>query len=373
MTTSRLLLVDDEEDILLLLRGVLGNEYQLETATDGEQAWQLLHDGDGRGFDLVICDLGMPRVPGSELVERMRQDQRFATTPVILLTGNDSKEARLNMLEVGVSDYVLKPFPPNELRLRVRNILRTANLMRELEESRHEAENANRELREVNAELDRFAAAAAHDIQAPLANIAGYAHLLSEGVVEDPTKARSLLSSIGENADRAITLVRELLSHARTVASSDEVDVIDLNGLLDQVLQHLESAITESGAHIDVTGDLGLVSGRRVALESALLNLVSNAVKYRHPDRPAQITVSSRSGADPAFVELVIRDNGRGIDAADRERVFALGARGREEGTGTGIGLATVRAVVNRHGGRIWLEDSPPPGGLTVRCTLPAA
>ncbi len=371
-TLPHVLLVDDDPDALLLLEKVLERDHQLTKASDGDEAWTSLR-AMPRSPDLVICDLSMPRVPGDELVRRMREDPRYVTVPVILLTGNDSDEARLGVLEAGVSDYVLKPFPPSELRLRVRNILRDNELLREVQQAREEAEEANRQLREVNAELDRFAAAAAHDIQAPLANIAGYAHLLAEGIVSDVDKQRQLLGSIAENAGRAIVLVRELLNHARTVASSDEVDVIDLTPIISSVAKHLATAIDESNAHLLVEGTLGLVIGRRVAIESLLLNIVSNAIKYSHADRSPIVEIRTQPASKPGYVEVIVSDNGRGIPAADRERVFGLGSRGDNPESGTGIGLATVRAVVARHGGTISLHDSGPPGGLTVRFTLPAA
>lgn len=368
----RVLLVDDDPDVIELLQAILAGAHDLSSAKDGHVAWGALN-AHPEPPDLVICDLGMPRMSGDELVRRMRDDPRLATVPVILLTGQDSDEARLGMLEAGVADYVLKPFRPGELRLRVRNILRDSVLLREVQEARRETDMANRELREVNAELDRFAAAAAHDLQAPLANIAGYAHLLAEGVVVDPEKQSTLLSSIADNANRAIVLVHELLNHARTVASADEVDVIDLTRVVSAVASHLESSIEQSGAHLLTEGALAYVSGRRVAVESLMLNLVSNAVKYRHPDRSPVVEISTQSASDPGYVEIVVRDNGRGLPADERERVFGLGAQGSDPESGTGIGLATVRAVVMRHGGTIRLEDSPRPGGLTVRFTLPAA
>lgn len=368
----QVMVVDDDRDVLLLLETVLGPDHQIASHRDGNDAWQAL-DQSTEPPDLVICDLSMPRMGGDELVGRMREDARLANVPVILLTGHDSSEARLGMLEAGVSEYVLKPFKPTELRLRVRNILRDAALLREIELARSETEEVNRELREINAELDRFASAAAHDLQAPLANIAGYAHLLSDGVVTEPEKQSMLLGSIAENANRAIVLVHELLNHARTVVSSDEVDVIDLDRVVATACEHRETVMEESGASVETAGSLAYVSGRRVAVESLMLNLLSNAVKYRSPDRSPVIELATSPADDPRFVEVMVRDNGRGIPVRERERVFGLGTQGSDPESGTGIGLATVRAVVSRHGGSISLEDSPSPGGLTVRFTLPAA
>lgn len=372
--TARLLIVDDEPDVRLLLETVLASEHNVALATDGQDALRQLESA-AEPFDLLVCDLGMPHMTGDELVRHLQGDPRFSALPVLLLTGNETDQARLGMLEAGVADYVVKPVQPKELRVRVRNILHDSALLREVREARRETEAANRELREVNAELDRFAAAAAHDLQAPLSNISGYAQLLSRGTVGDPDKQAMLLSSIAENADRAIVLVRDLLAHARTVASADEVDAVDLEVMVNAVCHHLESAIDDSQAHVMTDGPLALVRARRVAVESLLLNLLSNAIRYRHPDRTPIVEVSTMPAATPDFVEVLVRDNGRGLDPELRERVFGLGTRGHDddEQEGTGIGLATVRAVVSRHGGRIWLEDSPPPGGLTVHFTLPAA
>lgn len=368
---AKVLLVDDDRDALLLLQHVLGDGHAVQTAADGEQAWQLLTT-DPVPPDLVICDLGMPRVGGDELVVRMRGDVALRRVPVILLTGRDSPQSRLEMLDAGVADYLLKPFRPEELRLRVRNILRDNMLLHQVQEARRAADAANRELLEVNLELDRFAAAAAHDLQAPLANIAAYADMLARGTIPDVDKQSSVLRAIGDNAERAHTLVRDLLQHARTVTSIDDVTVVDLDEVLDAVARDLQRVMQEHGATLVRPEPLGHVRGRRVAVESVLLNLLSNALKYRVEGRAPVITVST-TPTDDGQVALTVVDNGRGVAEADRDRVLDLGVQGRDPEPGTGIGLATVRAVVNRHGGVIELSESPAPGGLTVRITLPGS
>lgn len=369
-----LLLVDDDPDLLLLLRSVLRKDYEVETARDGEAAWERLGDDEARLPDLVVCDVMMPRLRGDELVKRVTEDARLDRVPVILLTGNDNREMRLDMLGLGVADYLTKPFPPGELQLRVRNTLRDVMLMRELSAARQQAEDANRELREVNAELDRFAAAAAHDLQAPLANVASYTRMVVDGLVADEDKQRELLTAVAENAERAGALVGELLTHARTIASKDEAAAVDLGRLAAQAVRHLEATFDEAHAHLLVDEPLPYVRARPVAVERVLLNLFSNAVKYRHRDRAPLIRLSARPADDPREVEVVVADNGQGIPAEDREKVFGLGQQGSgtSDASSTGIGLATVRAVVQRHGGRIWLRDADG-GGLAVHFTLPAA
>ncbi len=366
--------MDDDPDLLLLLRRVLSDDYAVETAQDGEAAWDRLMDADKQRPDLVVCDVMMPRMRGDDLVKRITEQPSLDGVPVILLTGNDNREMRLDMLSLGVADYLPKPFPPGELQLRVRNTLRDVMLMRELSEARLEAETANRGLREVNAELDRFAAAAAHDLQAPLANIASYANLVVGGMVTDPEKRDKLLRSIAENAERAGVLVTELLTHARTVANSDDEAAVDIARVASAAVQHLETTFDEAHAHLIMTGTMPYIRARPVAIERLLLNLFSNAVKYRDPERPPMIEISARPSDDPRMVEVIVADNGQGIPVDDREKVFGLGEMGTAKSPegGTGIGLATVRAVVNRHGGRIWLDDNKP-HGLRVHFTVPAA
>ncbi len=317
----------------------------------------------------------MPRLRGDELVKRITEDSRLDGVPVILLTGNDNREMRLDMLALGVADYLPKPFPPGELQLRVRNILRDAMLVRELKAARGEAEQANRELREVNAELDRFAAAAAHDLQAPLKNIASYARMMVDGTVSDEGHRAKLLEAVADNAERAEVLVRELLAHARTIANSDQETTIDLGRLAAKAVLHLESQFDDTHAHLVTTDPLPLVRGRPVAVERVLLNLFSNAIKYAHEERPPVIELRAEVADDPRMVGVCVLDNGRGIPAEERDKVFGLGEQGAGAGpaTGTGIGLATVRAVVHRHGGKIRLADNPDGPGLAVHFTLPAA
>ncbi len=328
---------------------------------------------DGVLPDLVISDLRMPYMDGSELLRAMQAAPELRNIPVILLTGDDDHGTRMDMLDLGVADYLAKPFPSGELLLRVRNTLRGVLLLREVDEARRSTEIANAELREVNAELDRFAATAAHDLQAPLTNIAGYAGLLADGLVSDPEQQEKLLRAISDNAMRADALIRDLLQHARTIASVDDFEALDLAIPIGRASRHLETAILQSSAKIQPEPDLAPVRARPVAVESLMLNLLSNAIKYRHPDRKPVIGIRTVEATQEDFVEVVVTDNGQGIPEEEKERVFGLLEQGSNREEGTGIGLATARLVVARHGGRIWLDDAPDPGGLEVHFTLPAA
>lgn len=170
-------------------------------------------------------------------------------------------------------------------------------------------------------------------------------------------------------------LIQDLLSFSRVGRSGRPPEPVPLEDVLAGVLHDLEERATDRGATI--THDpLPVVSGDRGLLAMLLTNVVGNALKFAHPDRPPQVHLTAVRTEGPAgdLWEVSCTDNGIGIDPQYAERVFVIssGCTPREVYTGTGIGLALVKRVVEHHGGRVWVESSTGPG-TTVRWTLPAA
>jgi len=237
-----------------------------------------------------------------------------------------------------------------------------------VEQANRELSRRSEALAKSNEELERFAYALSHDLQTPLRTISAFTDRLASnlGPSADPDSLTAL-RFIGEGVASMQAMIRGLLEYATASQSAPGTARTDVNAVLDTVLQDLRSQIEESGA--SVTSDaLPAVSADETQLRQVLQNLISNAVKYRGEQRP-EIHVGAKSGGGEWI--FWVRDNGIGIDMQHATRIFGLFERLSKKPEGTGIGLAVSRAIVERYGGRIWVE-SEPGKGATFYFTLPA-
>jgi PAS domain S-box-containing protein len=226
------------------------------------------------------------------------------------------------------------------------------------------------ELRRSNAELERFAALAAHDLRTPAITLGHLSRLLAAAAQEpgDLAKVRQIGGLIEAAAAHAQRLVDGLAEYARSTRAEAAPQLVDLGDLAADVVTALQPAIEEAGAQVEV-GALPSVIGDGGGLSRVLQNLVANALKYRAGD-PPRIAISAERD-DAAWV-IAVRDNGPGVSERDRRRIFDLFARadGEADVDGHGIGLAVCQTIVEHHGGRIWVDPAPG-GGSVFRFTLP--
>ena len=226
------------------------------------------------------------------------------------------------------------------------------------------------ELARSNTELQQFAYVASHDLQEPLRMLSSYSQLLSkryQGKLDQ--KADTYIGFIVDGAKRMQVLINDLLTYSRVGTRGKPLGPTDCEAVLKAALTSLQIAIRESGAV--VTQDpLPTVMGEESQLGQLFQNLIGNGIKYRNSSAP-KIHVSCRQEAGDWLFSM--KDNGIGIDPQYAERIFIIFQRlhTREEYPGTGIGLAVCRKIVERHGGRIWVE-SEVGKGATFYFTLPA-
>ncbi len=241
--------------------------------------------------------------------------------------------------------------------------------------ARKRAEDALRqavdELRQVNAELDRFASFAAHDMSGPLSTISGFAALLLRA--ELPPAATEYAAHIAASSERLSQMLDGLLTYARSGASRDAAEPVDLARVTEQVLADLAVPIAERGVDVTVQLPAGasVLAGER-DVRLVLQNLVANAVKFADADRP-HVAICAQDPGDGTW-RTTVQDDGRGIAAADRERIFRAFERAGEQGDrpGHGLGLAICQRLVDRHRGTIGV-DSEPGRGSRFWFALPSA
>ena len=225
------------------------------------------------------------------------------------------------------------------------------------------------ELARSNADLEQFAYVASHDLQEPLRMVASYVQLLAKRYQgKFDSDADEFIAFAVDGATRMQRMIDDLLSYSRVGTKGKTFSPVDCNGVADEVIQNLQAAITEHEAAV-TRDELPTVAGDRSQLVRLLQNLVGNAIKF-HGDQPPQIHMSA-DRSDRQWV-FSVQDNGIGIEPQYRERIFLIFQRlhTRTEYPGTGIGLAICKRIVDRHGGRIWLE-SEAGNGSTFYFTLP--
>ena len=212
-------------------------------------------------------------------------------------------------------------------------------------------------LEAANKELEAFSYSVSHDLRAPLRAVDGYARMLEEdyGAKLDAEGTR-ILRAVRTNGQRMAQLIDDLLAFSRLGRAAVRAQSVDMNALVEQVLNELHSET--DGRRIEfVVGRLGTAEVDPALFKQALTNLLSNAIKFTRDCDPAVIEIGceQESGAGTSMVYFV-KDNGAGFDMKYYEKLFGVFQRlhSAAEFPGTGVGLAIVQRVVNRHGGRVW-------------------
>lgn len=229
---------------------------------------------------------------------------------------------------------------------------------------------AQRELEDLNRQLDEFASITAHDLREPLTTVRGYLELLEDLLAEQgDERALELIRRMTHASQRGSQLIDDLLAYSRASRGSFEPTPVDLAHLARAAADDVRARV-QRPCDIPVA-DVGPVLGEEGPLRQVMANLIYNAVHYCPSDRTPQVLVAAQA-TNTAHTVLTVTDNGAGIPREERERIFEMFHRGSTGSgrQGTGVGLALCRRVVERHGGDIWVEDAPG-GGSRFGLTLP--
>jgi PAS domain S-box-containing protein len=369
-TQSKVLIVDDNADMRDYLSRLLHQQYQVAAVNDGLAALDAIPQ---QKPDLILADVMMPRMDGLALLRSLRENPQTQDIPMILLSARAGETAKIEGLTAGADDYLVKPFAARELLARIDAHLKLARMRREVaaqaqmmqtiqilnERLEQRVTERTVQLQALNQELEAFAYSVSHDLRTPLRYISSFAEQLQNqldaGLPTPTASPLSILSIIQRSALAAEQMVDNLLAFSRSSQSEMHRTLVPLDVLVQQVQTQLqpETASREIQWHIAA---LPTVKGDPTLLQLVLQNLLSNAVKYTRDRHPAEISIDSWE-TDTEYV-VVVKDNGAGFDMKYSDRLFQLFQRLHTQETfaGTGVGLANVRRIIHRHGGRTWAE-----------------
>ena len=344
---ARIVLAEDHGDVREFIRGLLEPQFELKTATNGDEAWELVCR---EMPDLVISDVMMPGRTGTQLCQDIKAEPALKNIPVILLTARVGSEATLEGYAHGADDFVAKPFHPRVLLARVRAQLRLRSLGLQLAE------------REKLAVVGTLAAGILHEVRNPVNAILNAARVLADGKTDAAT-AHRLVSVITDGAERIHGITNALESHARP-AEAGGFNPSDPREGLDATIRLLEHRMAGVTVHREYTTDVRAAAPPG-PLNQVFLNLLDNAL--RAGARNLWLRVLDHED------RLVIRvgDDGPGIPPHVAQRIFDPFFTTRDAGAGMGLGLYLSRRIVEAHDGALWVEDRPG-GGAEFVIELPA-
>lgn len=362
------MLVDDRRENLVSLEGVLrGPDRLIFRAQSGKEALALLRE---QAFAVALIDLQMSEMNGFELAELMRGFEDTQALPILFVTAAAGPDRGLQFkgFEAGAVDILYKPLNESILRSKVSFLIELDKQRMLLKQKLEELQAAQDRIKATNSELERFAQVASHDMKEPLRTIILHLSLLKKEMGDRlTTRAGDSISFAVDGSKRLASLIDSLTSYSRFGSSGLKLAEIDCSRIIEEVAQDLSVPLKEKQATLKV-GSLPVILGDKEQLRQVFQNLISNALKFSrtHP----MVAISSlREDGNHVFS---VADNGIGIAESHLDRVFEpfFRAHPRNQFDGSGIGLSVCKTIVEKHGGRIWVE-SHVGEGATFSFTLP--
>jgi two-component system sensor histidine kinase/response regulator len=359
--TVSILIVDDDATKRFALKTILAplGEDVVEASSGADALRQLLR----QEFAVLLLDVRMPMMDGFETAQLIRQRPRSELTPIIFVTALDQAETDMGRgYDLGAVDFVFAPVVPAILRAKVAVFVELYRAQQELRRYRSQLEMLVEErttaLTAVNRELEAFSYSVSNDLRAPLLAFDG----LSQALLEDyggrlDKKAKDYLLRMRRASQRMTSVFDGLQSLFRLTSGEIHREELDVTKLAREIADEVRAENPDRKVKVHIAEGMG-ASGDKRLLRILLSNLVNNAWKFTSLEEEPKIEIGTEivDGESRQFV----RDNGVGFDMIYAHRLFGAFQRlhSQSDFPGAGIGLATARRIVNRHGGRIWAEGA---------------
>ena len=371
-----LLIVDDEEKNIKLLKGMLYSEnYQIHEALNGEEA---LGKIEKIAPDLILLDVMMPNISGFEVCQVLKRDKKTRSIPVVMVTALRENENRLKAMEVGADDFISKPVDKTELLIRVRSLLRIKQYHDELFQKYTKISEMNAKLQELEEYKEGLMQMIVHDLKNPLFAISGNIDLL----LIDKNGLSETQGSTLENCLRYCQQLNEIIQQLLDVYKIEQgklqlsSEKMDLSPLIEELLQQFEpkSEVKKITMSFTNLNGISLIQGDKGLLKRVVANLIDNGIRHTPEGGKIEIRVEAPKNANGPCISVA--DSGNGILPRYHQKIFNkfeqgdLHKKGIAVGT-AGLGLAFCKMAVELHGGNIWVESKGNGDGATFRFTLP--
>ena len=355
------LIVDDDATKRFALRTILAplDENVVEASSGAEALRQLLRNE----FAVVLLDVRMPIMDGFETAQLIRQRPRSELTPIIFVTALDQAETDMGRgYNLGAVDFVFAPVVPAIMRAKVTVFVELYRAQQELRRYRTQLETLVEErtiaLTAINRELEAFSYAVSHDLRGPLAAFDAMSEqLLTHNRSQLDKAAADNLDRMRDASKRMTSVFDGLQMLFRLTSGEIKREEVDVSALAAQVVDQLREDHPDHEVEADIAPEV-TVNGDRRLVRILVGNLIDNAWKFSAIRQSPRIIVG-REAVDGES-RVFVKDNGVGFDMIDSHRLFGAFQRlhSQSDFPGAGMGLATARRIVNRHGGKIWAEGA---------------
>jgi len=365
----KLLLADDEPDMLRFLKSQLAEDYEVIEAVDGNQALSLATQ---MLPEIMVCDMMMPGRDGLSVCRELRKQAATRSQPFLMLTARADEETKLQALAAGASDFLPKPFSSQELRLRLKNLVDSHQLQKELSWQNRRLETALEQLKETEtqlvqteklASLGRLCAGIIHEINNPLNYALGAMVLIRRAAPQLPADEQADFKESVADAEDGLKRVSNIVADLRSFTHSHggPVEAISARETLNRLPRLFAAELNEQvKLSLDVPDGLSVRANANQLLQ-VLINLIQNsldALKARPADAPPG-EVRVRAGLAGAVPFISVRDNGPGIPADLLSRIFDPFFTTKAVGSGMGLGLSICYRIMEESGGRIRVNSRP--------------
>lgn len=349
----KILVVDDVVSNIMLLKALLKTEnYQVITASDGEQALEKIASEIP---DLILLDVMMPGLSGFEVAQRLQSSTEYNDIPIIFLTALNSHDDIVKGFQMGANDFITKPFNKNELRIRIRHQI-------SLIEAKRIIMKQTEELRSIIVGRDKLYSVIAHDLRGPLGSIKMVLNLLLN-TLDGSIGANmfDMLKMANQTTEEVFALLDNLLKWTKSQIGrlnvayqqvdliyiiQDGIDVFKTTAELKDITISFESKVSSI---VYVDNDM---------IKTVIRNLISNAIKFSDSDSVVCIDIDN---TDNDFVTVSVKDSGCGIKDADQQKLLLADTHFSTFGTnneeGSGLGLLLCADFVRKNGGKLWFES----------------
>lgn len=336
---SKVLIVEDNAEMRKYIFNTLCDDFNLSVAVDGKQG---LEKAILEKPDIIVTDIMMPVMSGDQMLKELKKIPELSGTYILFLSAKSDQNFRIKLLQEGAHDYLIKPFTPEELNVKVHNFSVLKKTIETLENA--------------NADMESFSYSVSHDLRAPILVIEGFLQIILEDFSEkmDPEALRSL-KIVHKNVVYMNHLIQDLLSFHKVSKIDLPIRLIEMDKMVQDVIATVLQNYPKKNYLFQVD-ELPNALANGAALKQVWMNLISNAVKYSSTRETPFIKIGfeEMDGYNNYFIE----DNGVGFNKAYSNKLFKVFQRlhTQEEFEGTGVGLAIVSKIVQRHGGQVFAE-----------------